>query len=254
MNPVQVGPMLLKRHDDGTVWYLEGLPVSGGLNSPFGPRTPIDTPAGQTSDFHSGIDIGAWFGTIVRCPFPTAIVRFCGLDSTGAQIVTLETEDGTGGMFVHMQGPMLGVGQRVRRGDIIGFVGSTGMSTGPHLHFMRMRYVREGAYWYPREALIDPLSEEGGFVEASFIEDSPRVDRVIGAWPSRGNGAYLVVSENATVGDILKESLDEGADIESFSLLIDGAWKTYIVGAPAGVNADFPSPVPQGVGIYAKAK
>lgn len=233
---------------------IEGAPLSGFVSSGFGPRDPIWTPAGWTDNFHSGVDIVADYGTPIKCPAP-GVVTFSGFDSVGAQIVTVKFEDSTGAIFVHMAGPMAGRGKVLARGEFLGQVGSTGMSTGPHLHYMRIRRVVEGtAFWYANEDLIDPFSPEGGHVETISIVSPITVNVCGGTWPPySGAGAYLPVLANCSAQQVVAEAQAE-AGIQLASIWVyTGVWKSYIVGAPAAVNAAFP-PLTAGSAIYVVRK
>ncbi len=141
---------------------IEGLPLTADVSSPFGPRVPILTAAGWTSDFHTGVDLPAPQGTPVCAP-ADCVVTASYRDSAGGQTVVVRLEDGTGAMFIHMEGIQLGQGAQVRRGDFVGFVGTSGLSTGYHLHYSRLRQVLDGPAWYDPSVFIDPLSPEGGF-------------------------------------------------------------------------------------------
>lgn len=141
---------------------IDGFPLSADVSSPFGPRTPILTSAGWTSDFHSGIDLPAAKGTPVCAPADCEVAASY-QDGAGGQTVVVRFADGSGAMFVHMEGLQIGQGVQLRRGDFLGFVGTSGLSTGDHLHYTRLRQVLNGPAWYDRALLIDPLSTEGGF-------------------------------------------------------------------------------------------
>lgn len=124
---------------------------------------PILTPAGWTSDFHTGVDLAVPRGTRILAP-AACIVVWSGIDSAGAHVVVVRFDDGTGASFVHMDGPQAGYHMSLRAGDTIGFVGTTGQSTGPHLHYSRMRQVIDNnnlPVWYDRSVFIDPMTEEG---------------------------------------------------------------------------------------------
>lgn len=254
---LELGPTIIERTSDGQPWYVRGLPVEGNVTSPFGPREPIWTPAGWTSGFHSGVDIAAPFGTPIRCPAP-GTVTWSGRDSVGAQIVTVEFEDGTGASFVHMEGPQAALGTRLARGDILGYIGTSGMSTGPHLHYMRMRYVvRSTAFWYPQDSLIDPLGAEGGHVEvlSPAIEvESPAVrDVLYGGYPMPGQGKYMAVIADCTPVEVINEGGAEGCNVLSLWVYQNGGWKGYYAGAPRAVNEGFPETLRAGSALYVQA-
>lgn len=109
-----------------SIWPTEGWVTSpfGGRNSPFTGRR----------DFHKGIDISAPRGTQIHAP-AKGTVTFSGSDGAYGNSVTILHGNGITTRYGHMQSTNVKQGQVVNRGDVIGFVGSTGRSTGPHLHY-----------------------------------------------------------------------------------------------------------------------
>ncbi len=88
-----------------------------------------------TSNFHKGIDIAAPQGTAVRAS-RSGIVVYAGWSRQGyGNLVKIRHNDGTETRYAHFSKIKVVVDQQVRQGDIVGLVGSTGLSTGPHLHF-----------------------------------------------------------------------------------------------------------------------
>lgn len=121
-------------------------PVSGFFSDGFGwRRDPID----GSREFHKGVDIVAPMGTPVRASadgLVTAAGRMAGYGS----MVHLAHGFGMGTRYGHLSRVMVAPGQRVKRGDVIGLVGSTGRSTGPHLHY---EVFRTGIQVDPRKYL-----------------------------------------------------------------------------------------------------
>lgn len=121
-----------------------GVTVTGGyyawpsyctyVSSPFGPRThPI---YGQLWP-HSGVDIAASYGTAITAA-ASGVVSLAVLDfgSTGyGTYVAIYHPNGTTTLYAHMSALAVSPGQSVSQGQVIGYVGSTGASTGPHIHF-----------------------------------------------------------------------------------------------------------------------
>lgn len=107
------------------------VPVHGPITSPFGQRIH---PIRQAESFHSGIDIGAPLGTPIRAS-KEGRVKFTG--SAGGYGLTVIIDHGNGytTTYAHCLSINVYEGQRVSKGQIIAQVGSTGVSTGPHLHF-----------------------------------------------------------------------------------------------------------------------
>ena len=85
---------------------------------------------------HTGIDLATGCGTPVVAPV-SGTVSFSGwADSFGGNMVYLNQDDGYQTRYAHLNGwPPVGLGQRVGQGQVIGYVGTTGASTGCHLHF-----------------------------------------------------------------------------------------------------------------------
>ncbi len=106
-------------------------PVEGYVSSNFGMRK---SPFGRGRAFHKGIDIGQRRGTPVVAT-ASGKVKQSGWD--GAYGISVEIDHGIGIVtkYAHMQKSMVKVGQWLQRGEVLGLVGSTGRSTGPHLHY-----------------------------------------------------------------------------------------------------------------------
>ena len=128
------------------------------VSSGFGPRrAPRTRGGGRGSSVHKGLDIRMPAGT----PFKAAkdgTVVFAGTAGGYGNLAVLRHADGTYTKYGHAQSLGVRPGQQVRAGDVIGKVGSTGNSSGPHLHFE----VRKGD-WRKGEALDPrPLLEGAG--------------------------------------------------------------------------------------------
>lgn len=106
-------------------------PASGPITSPFGWRTH---PIFGTSRYHSGIDIGADYGDAVAAA-DSGVVVFAGWMGGYGKAVIIDHGNGISTLYGHNSELLVSEGQRVRKGETISRVGSTGYSTGPHLHF-----------------------------------------------------------------------------------------------------------------------
>ena len=106
-----------------------GLPVAGTISSPYGFRVGPFLGA----ELHDGVDIAAAMGSPVSAPLP-GIVTFAGWNGGYGNQVTLD-HGGFTTFYAHMSAIMASVGQLIQAGQVLGLVGSTGMSTGPHLHW-----------------------------------------------------------------------------------------------------------------------
>ena len=108
-----------------------GYPVSGLITSHYGKRT--DPFNGQTS-FHTGIDISSNIGFQIRAT-ADGVVSHSGWTEKSGYVVIIEHGLGFSTVYAHNKANAIKVGCKVKRGDIIGYVGSTGKSTGPHIHY-----------------------------------------------------------------------------------------------------------------------
>lgn len=111
----------------------EGCGGAGGVSSPYGQRR--DPLSGRTST-HTGVDLPAPEGT----PIPAAeggTVVACGPRGGYGNAVELLHDDGTSTLYAHAHTILVEVGERIDSGDILGTVGQTGRTTGPHLHLER---------------------------------------------------------------------------------------------------------------------
>ncbi len=106
-------------------------PVRGYLSAAFGNR--VDPFTGQP-DFHPGLDISTPRGTKIVAP-ADGVVVFAGQKNGYGNAMVIDHGYGIMTRYGHLDGFEVRPGQRVRRGDVIGFVGNTGRSTAPHLHY-----------------------------------------------------------------------------------------------------------------------
>mgnify|MGYP000268259617 FL=1 len=115
-----------------------GRPVNGRITSRYGSRRH---PVLGYRRMHSGVDFGASRGTPIYA-VTDGSVRYAGRKGGYGKFVELKHGGGLGTGYAHMSRIAVRSGQRVRRGQIIGYVGSTGLSTGPHLHYELYRNGR----------------------------------------------------------------------------------------------------------------
>lgn len=119
--------------------FTSPLP-SGRITQAFGPTDetlePPATVNGVTyAHYHNGIDIGAPLGSAVYAAASGKVIM-AGRQSDGAVVVKIQHDDGHVTLYGHLDPSMMvSVGQRVNGGQVIGKVGMTGVTTGPHLHF-----------------------------------------------------------------------------------------------------------------------
>jgi murein DD-endopeptidase MepM/ murein hydrolase activator NlpD len=111
----------------GFIW-----PVAGQLTSPFGERGRAM--GGGGAKFHAGIDISVPSGTPVLAAHQ-GTVAFAGYNGAYGKVVKLDHANGFSTLYAHNSRLLVSVGQSVEAGQVICLSGSTGRSTGPHLHF-----------------------------------------------------------------------------------------------------------------------
>lgn len=106
-------------------------PVSGSITSPYGWRTH---PIYKSRSFHTGIDIGASMGTPTDAARSGRVIQTGYMGAYGLAVI-IDHGGGIATLYAHLSAISVSSGQSVSTGDVIGRVGSTGYSTGPHLHF-----------------------------------------------------------------------------------------------------------------------
>ena len=106
-------------------------PVNGVITSPYGYRTH---PIFGTTIYHSGIDIGVDYGTPVQAADGGTVVE-AGWGSGYGYAVVIDHGNGLSTLYGHNQELAVSAGQSVSQGQVIAYAGSTGNSTGPHVHF-----------------------------------------------------------------------------------------------------------------------
>jgi len=130
-SPFLVGDTLVIRENtlaeqvsrgSGTAWYW---PLVGPITQGYG---------WQGGDFHHGLDLGVPTGTPVRAAYAGRVVRADRFGVYG-QVVIIDHGRGLQTLYAHNSRLLVRVGQAVAGGDIIAVSGSTGRTTGPHLHF-----------------------------------------------------------------------------------------------------------------------
>lgn len=123
-----------------------GWPAKGWISSGYGRRTH---PIRGGRDFHTGIDISAKPSSPVHAT-ADGIVSFSGRSGANGNLVAIEHGSGYSTYYAHNKKILVSVGQVVKRGEVIALVGSTGSSTGPHVHY---EVWKEGKNINPRKYL-----------------------------------------------------------------------------------------------------
>jgi murein DD-endopeptidase MepM/ murein hydrolase activator NlpD len=134
-------------------------PVLGPITSSFGER---EDPFNGEGAFHSGVDISAGFGEVVRAT-ADGIVAIASMASGYGREIMINHGNGIETIYGHLSGFAVATGQQVSRGQVIGYVGMSGRSTGPHLHYeVRVHNTPVNPYRYLRETVQQLASADGG--------------------------------------------------------------------------------------------
>lgn len=107
------------------------LPISGSVTSPFGYRIH---PIYGDERLHRGVDIGGDYGQKVHCALDGKVIE-AGQGKSYGNYVVVSHGDHLKTLYAHCQEIVVKEGEKVAKGDTVALVGSTGDSTGPHLHF-----------------------------------------------------------------------------------------------------------------------
>lgn len=122
---------------EGFCWPL---PIQGTVTTEFGATQNVN---GVIMTGHKGMDIAAPGGTPIYAAHDGTVSSTTGHWTYG-NVVMVDNGDGVTTLYAHMSSIAASVGQKVKKGDVIGYVGSTGRSTGNHLHFeVRINGVRQ---------------------------------------------------------------------------------------------------------------
>ena len=151
---------------EGTGIFEWPLPGDFSITSPFGYRT--DPITGESS-FHDGVDIAAPEGTAVLAAADGVVVTANRTDSWGGSYgyyVTIQHDETYETLYAHCSEVLVKAGQEVEQGDVVALVGSTGNSTGDHLHFE----VREGG------SKVDPMGFFTRFAETTALLSQISID------------------------------------------------------------------------------
>jgi murein DD-endopeptidase MepM/ murein hydrolase activator NlpD len=135
-------------------------PVDGSISADFGWRV------NPWPEFHQGVDLAADYGTPIHAA-ADGIVRSTGWEGGFGNKIDLDHENGYHSWYAHLSRFGVSPGERVHKGEVIGYVGATGDATGPHLHYQLMLGGRP----------IDPAPYLNG-VPAKVLATLPGAERV----------------------------------------------------------------------------
>ena len=171
---------LMRWGGDGRFYEASGVgeqrsgllaPVPGRVTSGYGMRRH---PILGYRRMHAGIDFKAGYGTPIYA-VTDGTVQFAGRNGGHGNYVKLSHGGGLGTGYGHMSRIAVSHGERVRRGQVIGYVGSTGLSTGPHLHY---EMYRNGATVNPSGVQFVMRAQLSGQELASFRARLAELQRI----------------------------------------------------------------------------
>ncbi len=185
-----------------------GAPVAGRITSLFGMRRH---PILGFVRMHAGVDFGAAYGAPIYA-VADGIVSFAGRHGGHGNYVRLEHGGGNGTGYGHMSRIAVFPGARVRAGQVIGYVGSSGLSTGPHLHFEAYQAGRTVnplglRFAAVRPQMVDP-GESSAFKQRlaalMAIRPGAALGAIAGAAGSPGAGAHREINRLAMAANPLR--------------------------------------------------
>ena len=128
-----------------TLW-----PVMGPITGPFGARTD---PFNGEGAFHAGVDISCHYGQPIMAP-ADGVVTYAGFYSGYGRMIIVDHGNGITTRYGHLSGFAVTEGQSLSKGEVIGYVGMSGRSTGAHLHYeVRIHDTPVNPHKYLRTAL-----------------------------------------------------------------------------------------------------
>jgi murein DD-endopeptidase MepM/ murein hydrolase activator NlpD len=147
---------LLSLADAPSLW-----PVVGRITSSFGER---EDPFNGEGAFHSGVDIACSFGEPVHVA-ADGVVESAAMGNGYGREIVVDHGHGIHTIYAHLSGFAITAGQHVTRGQTIGFVGQSGRSTGPHLHYeVRVENTPVNPHKYMRTTMQELAGNSGAAV------------------------------------------------------------------------------------------
>jgi len=181
--------------DDKTNFYVH--PIKGGINSEYGYRH---------RRFHYGIDIDLNIGDSVKSPFD-GMVRISKYHRGYGNVIVVRHFNGLETVYGHLSGTRVRENQVVKAGTLLGYGGSTGRSTGPHLHF-EVRYL--GTPMNPKKVIDfekfklvnDTLFITNRTFDKSRSKTYTKTNSGKTSGTYKGSGSYHYVKKGDTLGHI----------------------------------------------------
>lgn len=154
-----------------------GQPSKGGYLIPYNGKFPITSPYGMRgSRMHNGIDIGTPTGTPMYASKSGTVLKAgidsAGLNAGGGKIVMLSHPDGSATNYFHLSKWSVETGATVKQGQLIGYSGNTGFSSGPHLHFE----IKEGGKYKNPASVINGGTGETKPPSVPSVEEANNQD------------------------------------------------------------------------------
>jgi murein DD-endopeptidase MepM/ murein hydrolase activator NlpD len=160
--------------------FLMRKPIVGGeITSPFGMRYH---PILHYARMHTGVDWGAPIGTPVYAAGNGVIIK-AGWDGGYGRRVEIQHANGYVTAYNHMSGFGRGIaeGAHVVQGQTVGYLGDSGLATGPHLHY---EVIINGSFVDPMAIKLPRTREFDGRMLAAFKRERDRIDQIMGEAPS----------------------------------------------------------------------
>lgn len=167
-----IATMPFGRIGNGDRSLLFPVSVPAPISSFFGFRIH---PIAQTQRLHTGTDIAAPYGTPVLAAFSGKVIESSDLGGYGLTVVLSHNEGTSETLYGHLSELLVNVGDEVKQGDPIGRVGSTGFSTGPHLHFEVKQMTDMGWVYLDANRQLEVALER--LIDSSQLAQLPRRDR-----------------------------------------------------------------------------
>ncbi|MDP5226508.1 MULTISPECIES: M23 family metallopeptidase [Arthrobacter] len=202
--------------------------------SPFGVRiSPI---TGKPDEFHWGQDFAAPCGTLVYAA-DAGVVRAAGWHPWGGgNRVEIDHGNGLVTTYNHLQGIAVSAGEKVQVGQVIAKVGTTGASTGCHLHF---ETIKNGVFTDPMKWILDPISQQAPLDDLVFTDFTGTTVTSLWTLPSGGGAAVTGVP-----GYITPEAEKDGGVVPPSTPATPSTPAPSPASSPAPAPKPSPSPTP----------
>lgn len=129
---IKITNNVVNKYDGSSMTFPAGSSGKGNITSPYGNRIH---PITNKMSFHSGIDIANTLGTAIYSARKGKVSRVVNSDSGYGNYIEIDHGNGVATLYAHMSKILVTKGQEVDEGVVVGLMGSTGQSTGSHLHF-----------------------------------------------------------------------------------------------------------------------